>query len=147
MNSVYEIYNFKLYAADETATPMIGKLENGTFTPLTLYKSGLNCYESPVNLKAGTYRVQMTYADGHQEQYIDNPMVVNGVPQSNYDVTFGGNPDNKEQVDYLIQFSFSEDEPPVVVDNSMSLTDILLIVLVILIIVVVIVLILRARRS
>ena len=147
MNSVYEIYNFKLYAADETATPMVGKLENGQWTPLTLYKSGLNCYESPVNLKAGTYRVTMTYADGHQEQYIDNPMVVNGVPQSNYDFTFSGNPENKEQVDYLIQFSFSEEDPPVVVDKSLSLTDILLIVLVILIIVVVIVLILRARRS
>ncbi len=147
MNTVYEIYNFKLYAADETATPMIGKVENGQVTPLTLYKSGLNCYESPVNLKAGTYRVSMTYADGHQEKYIDNPMVVNGVPQSNYDVTFGGNPDNKEQVDYLIQFSYSEEEPPVVVDNSLNLTEILLIVLVILIIVVVIVLIWRARRS
>ncbi|MBR6205071.1 MAG: hypothetical protein IKQ60_08555 [Candidatus Methanomethylophilaceae archaeon] len=148
LNCVYDIYNFKLYVADETATPMVGKLVDGNTVPLTLAKTGLNCYESPVNLTAGTYRVALTYALGHEDEYIDNPLVVNGVPQSTYDFTFSGNPDNEELVSYLLQFSFEEDEPPIVVEpKSMSLTDILLIVIVILIILVAVAVILRARRA
>ncbi|MBO4798647.1 MAG: hypothetical protein J5494_07775, partial [Candidatus Methanomethylophilaceae archaeon] len=149
LNAVYDIFNFKLYAADETATPMVGKVNaDGSVVPLTLYKSGLNLYESPVNLPAGTYRVKMTYADGHSEEYIDNPMIVNGVRQSSYDFTFDGNPDNKETVTYLIQFSFEEEPAPIVEpDQSLTITDILLIILVIVIIIIAIVLILRSRRS
>lgn len=148
LNCVYDIYNFKLYVADETATPMVGLLVDGNTVPLTLAKTGLNCYESPVNLKAGTYRVALTYALGHEDEYIDNPLVVNGVPQSTYDFTFHGNPDNEELVTYLLQFSFEEEEPPIVVEpKSMSLTDILLIVIVALIAVAIIAVFLRSRRA
>ena len=148
LNAVYNIYNFKLYVADETATPKVGKVVDGNVVPLTLAKTGLNCYESPVNLTAGTYRVALTYALGHEDELIDNPLVVNGVPQSTYDFNFSGNADNEELVTSLLQFSFEEADPPVVEEvKSLSLTDILLIVIVILIIVVAIVLILRARRS
>jgi subtilase family serine protease len=127
---------------------MVGKVVDGNVVPLTLAKTGLNCYESPVNLTAGTYRVALTYALGHEDELIDNPLVVNGVPQSTYDFTFSGNAENEELVTSLLQFSFEEADPPVVEEvKSISLTDILLIVIVILIIVVAIVLILRARRS
>ncbi|MBR4504774.1 MAG: hypothetical protein IKP20_07380 [Candidatus Methanomethylophilaceae archaeon] len=148
LNYTTAIYNFKLYVADETATPMVGKLVGGQFVPLTLAKTGLNCYESPVDLEAGDYRVKLTYALGHEEEYIDNPMVVNGVLQPDYDFSFSGNPDNDRRVTSLIQFSYEEAEAPIISEpHSLSITDILLIIIVILIIIVAIVVVWRVRRS
>ncbi len=148
LNYTTAIYNFKLYVADETATPMVGKLVGGQFVPLTLAKTGLNCYESPVDLEAGDYRVKLTYALGHEDEYIDNPMVVNGILQPDYDFSFSGNPDNDRRVTSLIQFSYDEAEAPIIAEpHSLSITDILLIIIVILIIIVAVVVIWRVRRS